>query len=98
MRIQDRNLAGTAAASGTEVQQVGRDQGGLGAQRGKLSEDRLSLSALVGKVSEHLESASAARAKRVEALAGQYKTGDLKIDSAQVSKSILKDALSSHAA
>src|SRR5438105_2931085 len=79
MRVDQRNLTGTAAETGRarESQAVGRDGRAGTAASGGSGADQVELSGL----SRALQASASARSSRVEQLAGQYQSGQYQPDS-----------------
>jgi anti-sigma28 factor (negative regulator of flagellin synthesis) len=94
MRVDQRNLTGAAAAEtgkARESQAIGRD-GRTGSSRsGGAGSDQVDLSPL----SRALNASASSRSSRVEQLSAQYRAGQYQPDPAEVSKSMVGDALAS---
>ena len=93
MRVDQRNLTGTAGAEtgrAQEAHSIGRDgRPGLSGGRGGAGTDQVELSAL----SRALSSSATARSDRVTQLAAQYRAGQYEVDPAQIGMSMVNDAL-----
>jgi anti-sigma28 factor (negative regulator of flagellin synthesis) len=93
MRVDDRNLTGAAAAETGRTQgaqpleRSGRTSVAVG--RGGAGSDQVELSAL----SRALQSSDSSRNARVEQLTAQYQAGQYRVNVAQVSHSMVSDAL-----
>jgi anti-sigma28 factor (negative regulator of flagellin synthesis) len=99
MKIYDRNLTGTSAAETgrtQESQNLSRAATGKSANTGGVdgSTDRVEFSGTLSRLSRVLNTFESTRASRVEALAGQYQSGNYKPDSAATSKGLVAEAVS----
>jgi len=100
MRINDRNLAGTASAETArtrETQKPERENRPDGPRQGT-GTDRVELSGLAGRVSHSLAAASTSREARVAALAADFRAGRYSPDAHATSRAMIDEALAGGAA
>ena len=100
MRIDDRNLAGTAPAEtarSQETQLHERESRPDPAPRGA-NGDRVELSGLAGNVSRALAASSTGREAKVAALAADFSAGRYTPDSHATSRGMIHEALAGGAA
>jgi len=96
MKINDANVAGSAAQTGRapDTQRVEREAssraGGAGAQP---NGDRVELSNAMGSLSRVLSTFGSSRADRVQALAVQYQSGQYQPDALGTSRGIVAEVL-----
>ena len=91
MRVDQRNLAGAAATEAErarEAQSLGRG-GRSGAASGGAGSDHVELSAL----SRVLNTGASSRSARIEQLTAQYQAGQYQPDPAEISRTMIDDAL-----
>jgi hypothetical protein len=96
MRVYDTNLTGTAAAEAGRSQETKRiDRGSQGgaSRIGSTGSDHVEFSGALGRLSQTLSDFQHSRASRVQALAGQYQTGNYRPDSAATSRAMVSEAL-----
>src|SRR5213593_4560636 len=93
MRVDHRNLTGTSGAETgrpQEAQSITRDgRSGSSAARGGAGADHVELSPL----SRALSASASSRSARVAELSAQYQAGKYQVDPAQLSQSMVSDAL-----
>jgi anti-sigma28 factor (negative regulator of flagellin synthesis) len=91
MRVDQRNLTGAAEAGrAREMQSIGRDGRSISsANSGGSGSDQVELSSL----SRALHASANQRSARVEQLAAQYQGGEYQPDPAEISKSMVSEAL-----
>jgi hypothetical protein len=91
MRVDQRNLAGAAEAGrARESQSIGRDSRPVSSSTsGGSGSDQVELSSL----SRALNAGAGARSTRVQQLAAQYQAGQYQPDPAEISKSMVADAI-----
>jgi anti-sigma28 factor (negative regulator of flagellin synthesis) len=97
MTIHDRNLTGATPAEPGRVQETRKPARNQGVQEetavtGKTG-DRVELSTTLGTLSHAMSEFDSERANRVEALAGQYRSGSYHPDSAATARSMVSEAL-----
>ena len=101
MRIDDLTLTATIASQSGKAEESQRVSGDDSAGRpgGKpgTTGDRVQLSSLANHLANSLDEVSQARAVRVDRLAGLYRAGGYRFDSAQVSRALLAETLSESA-
>jgi anti-sigma28 factor (negative regulator of flagellin synthesis) len=92
MRVDQRNLTGAAETGRAQgSQSIGRDGRSVSSSgSGGSGSDQVELSSL----SRALHASASARSSRVEQLAAQYKSGNYQPDPAEISKSMVNDAIS----
>ena len=91
MRIDQRNLTGAAEAGrASGSQSIGRDSRSVSSSSGGSGSDQVELSPL----SRALNASASSRSARVDQLAAQYASGSYQPDPAEISKSMVSDAIS----
>ena len=95
MRVEQRNLTGAADAGRTnEAQSVGRDGRSVSSSsRDGSNSDRVELSTL----SKALSASASSRSAKIDQLTAQYQAGQYQPDPAEISKSMVSDAISTSA-
>ena len=97
MRVDDRNLMGTAPAQSGRTQETGRSNRNQGVRTGAAATDktgdRVELSNTVEAFSRAMSAFGSERANRVQALAAQYQSGSYHADSAATARSMVSEAL-----
>ncbi|HEY1340541.1 MAG TPA: flagellar biosynthesis anti-sigma factor FlgM [Bryobacteraceae bacterium] len=96
MRVNERNLTGSAAPESgrtQEAQQVGRESGLRSGNRVDTGGDRVEFSSALGRLSRAMSAFQADRASRVEALAAQYQSGRYRADSGATARGMVAEAL-----
>ena len=97
MKVYDVNLTGPSASEAgrsQEAQKADRESNSRPAT-GNSSSDRVELSGTMARISRAVSSYSADRASKVQALAGQYQSGNYRPDSVQTSQGMVAEALGS---
>jgi anti-sigma28 factor (negative regulator of flagellin synthesis) len=99
MKIYDRNLTGTSASEtgqAQEAQNLSRTGKTNSHTRSGVdgSNDRVEFSGTLSQLSRALTAFESSRAKRVQALTADYRSGNYKPDSAATSKGLVAEAMS----
>src|SRR5271157_3987575 len=97
MRVTDRNLAGTSPAESGRAQETQKLNRNQGAQNGTAATDktgdRVELSSTLEALSRALSANGSERSSHVQALAGQYQSGNYHADSAATARGMVSEAL-----
>ena len=95
MRVDQRNLTGAAEAGrAREAQSIGRDGRSVSSSnQDNSNSDRVELSPL----SKALSASASSRSAKIDQLTAQYQAGEYQPDPAEISKSMVSDAISSSA-
>jgi flagellar biosynthesis anti-sigma factor FlgM len=90
-----RNTALGQTGRAAETQATGNAAKGSGAKSSSAQADGLQLSKFAGTLSQVIQSDSTARSARVEQLTSAVQSGNYRVDSAAVSRSLVDHAISS---
>jgi len=94
MKIYDRNLTGAAAGEAGRAQEAQKPEAGREARSSVPARgDRVEFSGELGALARAVTSDQAARAGRIQALAGQVRDGTYQPDSQAISRAMVSDAL-----
>jgi anti-sigma28 factor (negative regulator of flagellin synthesis) len=97
MRVDDRNLTGTAPAQSGRTQQTGKSNRNQAVRTGTAATgetgDRVELSNTLETLSRAMSAFGSERANRVQALAAQYQSGSYHADSAATARGMVSEAL-----
>ena len=97
MKVYDVNLTGPSASESGRAQETQKADRGSNSRpsTANSSSDRVELSETLARISRAVSSYSADRANKVQALAGQYQSGNYRPDSVKTSQGMVAEALGS---